>query len=482
MAQVARGYGHLACGETGARPDATRGSHVCPETELYPCPARFCAGHNKQVYLQGADRSPLAAQRREHRLVMLASAAGFAGLGRATEVRMGKVTLKKGRDKAARNRHPWIFSGAIARVDGEPADGDVVDVLDAQGTCLGQGYINRHSQITVRMLAFAGDEALDASFWRRRLEQSIARRRSLLQDDATTACRLVYAESDLLPGLVVDRYGDYLVLQALTLGIERNKAEIVGILAQLVHPAGIYERSDVDVRAKEGLAPSAGLLWGREPPRPVRIRENGHSFQVDIQGGQKTGFYLDQRSNRARLASYAHGRTVLNAFAYTGGFAVYAACAGAGSVTNVDSSAEALALARVNVSANCSEARDDEYVLGDVFNVLRQYRAKGRFFDLIVLDPPKFASSQVQVQAACRGYKDINWLALQLLPPGGTLFTMSCSGLVSPDLFQKVVFGASVDARRQVQVLERLSQSPDHPLLLSFPEGEYLKGLVCRAL
>jgi 23S rRNA (cytosine1962-C5)-methyltransferase len=393
----------------------------------------------------------------------------------------GKVTLKRDRDKAARNRHPWIFSGAIARVDGDPADGDVVDVLDCVGNCVGQGYINRRSQIAVRMLAFSGDDGFDAGFWQRRLEQSIARRCSLLQDGATNACRLVYAESDLLPGLVVDRYGDYLVLQALTLGIERNKAEIVDALARVTHPVGIYERSDVDVRTKEGLTPISGALWGREPPRPMEIRENGRTFLVDIQGGQKTGFYLDQRDNRARLASYAHGRSVLNAFSYTGGFAVYAACAGAARITNVDSSAEALALARVNVEANCSETRDDEYVVGDVFKVLRQFRAEGRPFDLIVLDPPKFASSQAQVQAACRGYKDINWLALRLLPPAGTLFTMSCSGLVSP-LFQKVVFGASVDAGRQVQVLERLSQAPDHPLLLSFPESEYLKGLVCRAL
>lgn len=395
---------------------------------------------------------------------------------------MGKVTLKKGRDKAVRNRHPWIFSGAIARLDGEPADGDVVDVLDAQGTCLGQGYINRRSQITVRMLTLAGEDALDAGFWRRRLEQSIARRRALLKDDVTTACRLVYAESDLLPGLIVDRYGEYLVVQALTLGIERNKAVIVEALARILQPVGIYERSDVDVREREGLALSAGLLWGREPPRALQILENGHVFRVDVQGGQKTGFYLDQRENRARLACYAGGCSVLNAFAYTGGFAVYAACAGASQVTNVECSAGALDLARANVEANCREARDDEYVVGDVFRVLRQYRAEGRRFDLIVLDPPKFASSQAQVQGACRGYKDINWLALQLLPPGGTLFTMSCSGLVSPDLFQKVVFGASADAGRQVQVLERLWQSADHPLLLSFPEGEYLKGLVCRVL
>lgn len=395
---------------------------------------------------------------------------------------MGTVVLKRGREKAARNHHPWIFSGAIARVEGDPADGDVVDVLDAGRGFLARGYLNTRSQITVRLLTWAKDEALDLSFWRRRIEQSAARRRELLASGATTACRLVHAESDLLPGLVVDRYGDYLVIQALTLGIERRKDEIVGILAELLQPRGIYERGDVDVREKEGLAHHVGLLWGEDPPRPLEVLENGLRFRVDIQGGQKTGFYLDQRDNRARLAGYCPGRSVLNAFAYTGGFGACAAHAGAQRVTNLDTSAYALALARQNTELNQTAPRQDEYVVGDVFIVLRQYRAEGRKFDLIILDPPKFANSQAQVIPACRGYKDINWLALQLLSPGGILFTMSCSGLVKPDLFQKVVFGASVDAGRDVQIVEHLSQATDHPILLTFPEGEYLKGLVCRAL
>lgn len=395
---------------------------------------------------------------------------------------MGSVVLKPGKEKPIRNRHPWIFSGAVARIAGEPADGDTVDVLDHQGKFLARGYLNRRSQIVVRCLTWDEDEEIDPAFWQRRLQQAIAGRQGLLQPASTDACRLVHAESDLVPGLVVDQYGGYLAVQALTLGIERHKADVVRSLVELVQPEGIYERSDVEVREKEGLPPQTGLLWGQEPASPVEIHENGYHFWVDIQRGQKTGFYLDQRDNRSRLSGYASGRTVLNAFAYTGSFAVYAGRAGAQQVVSVDTSAEALDLARRNVLLNGLPDRDDDYVVGDVFAVLRQYRAEGRRFDLIILDPPKFAYTQSQVQAACRGYKDINWLAMQLLKPDGILFTMSCSGAVKADLFQKVVFGASVDAQRDAQVLEKLSQATDHPILLSFPEGEYLKGFVCRVL
>jgi 23S rRNA (cytosine1962-C5)-methyltransferase len=395
---------------------------------------------------------------------------------------MGSVVLKPGKEKPVRNRHPWIFSGAVGRIQGEPVDGDVVDVLDHQGRFLARGYLNRRSQIVVRCLTWAEEEMIGSSFWRQRLQQAIARRQDLMQPGSTDACRLVHAESDLLPGLVVDQYGGYLVVQVLTLGIERHKSELVQALTEILQPDGIYERSDVDVREKEGLPLQTGLLWGEAPPCPLEIHEHSHRFWADIQHGQKTGFYLDQRDNRSRLTRYAGGRTVLNAFAYTGSFAVCAYKGGAERVVNVDTSAEALALARKSMLLNGLPDRDDDYVVGDVFAVLRQYRAAGYKFDLIILDPPKFAYAQSQVQAACRGYKDINWLAMQLLKPDGILFTMSCSGLVTPDLFQKVVFGASVDAQRDAQVLERLSQATDHPILLSFPEGEYLKGFVCRVL
>jgi 23S rRNA (cytosine1962-C5)-methyltransferase len=248
----------------------------------------------------------------------------------------------------------------------------------------------------------------------------------------------------------------------------------------LLKPRGIYERSDVEVREKEGLAQVAGLLHGEEPPDLVEVAENGHRFLVDIKRGHKTGFYLDQRDNRQKLTRYCSGQEVLNCFAYTGAFAVYAAAAGARRITNVESSAEALELAWRNMALNGFADHDDEYVEGDVFQVLREYRHQGRVFDLIILDPPKFAYSHDQVESACRGYKDINLLAMQIISPGGILFTFSCSGLVSPDLFQKVLFGASVDAARDVQIVEKLSQASDHPILLTFPESEYLKGLVCR--
>ena len=393
---------------------------------------------------------------------------------------MAKVLLRRGREKPVLNRHPWIFSGAIKRIEGEVTDGEVVVVVDYRGRFLAWGYLNRRSQITVRLLTWDEDEVIGEDFWRRRLERAFASRQALADDPSTDAYRLVNAESDLLPGLVLDRYGDYLVVQFLTLGIERWKAELVSLLADLLKPRGIYERSDVEVRKKEGLAPVSDLLHGEEPPDLVEVTENGHRFLVDVKAGHKTGFYLDQRENRQKLARYCRDREVLNCFAYTGAFAVYAAAAGAGRITNVESSAEALELARRNVALNGFADRDDEYVEGDVFQVLREYRDQGRTFDLIILDPPKFAYSQDQVKSACRGYKDINLLAMQLIALGGILFTFSCSGLVSPDLFQKVLFGASVDAARDVQIIEKLSQASDHPILLSFPESEYLKGFVCR--
>jgi 23S rRNA (cytosine1962-C5)-methyltransferase len=351
---------------------------------------------------------------------------------------MARVVLKRGREKPVLNWHPWIFSGAIQRIEGEAADGEVVEVADYRGRFLARGYLNRRSQITVRLLTWDESEAIGIDFWRRRLERAFASRQTLADDPSTDAYRLVNAESDLLPGLVVDRYGDYLVVQFLALGIERWKAELVGLMADLLKPRGIYERSDVEVREKEGLAQVRGLLHGEEPPDLVEVTENGHCFLVDIKAGHKTGFYLDQRDNRQKLTRYCPGREVLNCFAYTGAFAVYAGAAGAGRITNVESSAEALELARRNMALNGFADRDDEYVQGDVFQVLRAYRDQGRTFDLIILDPPKFAYSKDQVEAACRGYKDINLLAMQIIAPGGVLFTFSCSGLVSPDLFQKV--------------------------------------------
>jgi len=393
----------------------------------------------------------------------------------------GTVVLKRNRAKPVLQRHPWIYSGAVDRVAGDPADGDVVDVRDAGNNWLARGYINRQSQIVVRLLTWEQDEPVDADFWRRRLERAIAARQALVDDPATDAYRLVHAESDYLPGLIVDRYGDWLAVQFLTRGVEQWRDELVGLLADLVNDVrGIYERSDMDVREKEGLEQRVGLLWGEEPPAEIEIVENGRRFLMDVRQGHKTGFYLDQRENRAQLPSFCAGAEVLDAFSYAGGFGVYAASGEAKAVTLVDSSALALELARRNLVLNGLEGAEVEYVEGNVFSVLRGYRAQGRQFDVVVLDPPKLAHSGREVERASRAYKDVNLLAFQLLRPGGVLFTFSCSGAVSADLFQKIVFGAALDAGRDAQIVGYLAQGSDHPVALTFPEGAYLKGLTCR--
>jgi 23S rRNA (cytosine1962-C5)-methyltransferase len=388
------------------------------------------------------------------------------------------VVLKPGREKPVLNRHPWIFSGAVGRIEGQVEDGDLVDVVDKTGRYLATGYLNRRSQISVRLLAWSADEQIDEQFWNRRLSRAIQGRASLVKDPATTAFRLVNAESDELPGLVVDCYGDWLVCQYLTLGMARRQTEIVRQLQLLLDPRGIYARDDASVRTKEGLPLETGLLAGSMPPEHIEVVENGHRFLVDVQHGHKTGFYLDQRQNRLRVAGYCAGADVLNVFAYTGGFGIYASKAGVASVTNVDSSIEVLEVAERNLDLNDCEPQ--ELLAGDAFQVLRGFYDEGRAFDLVILDPPKFAKSKAQIENASRGYKDLNLWALRLLRPGGVLVTFSCSGLVSDELFQKIVFGASLDARRQVQIVERLSQAPDHPILLSFPQSAYLKGLICR--
>jgi 23S rRNA (cytosine1962-C5)-methyltransferase len=392
----------------------------------------------------------------------------------------GQVVLRHGREKPARLRHPWLFSGAIRRIDGDVPDGDIADVVSAQGEFLARGYVNRRSQIAVRLLTWDENEPIDTAFWRARLERAIRAR-----PQTGSAGRLVNAESDGLPGLVVDRYGAWIVVQVLTLGIENIKQDLVELLAALTQALGIYERSDVDVREKEGLPHATGCLHGEEPPDEIGIVERSAAgqelrFVVDVKRGHKTGFYLDQSENRRKVSAYCKNADVLNLFSYTGGFACHALAAGARRAVNVDSSAEALALARRNVELNGFPARDEDFVEGDAFSVLRQFRAEGRTFDVVIVDPPKFVHTAGQIEKASRAYKDLNLVSMQILRPSGILATFSCSGLVSPDLFQKIVFGASLDAGRDVQIVEKLSQASDHPILLSFPEAEYLKGLVCR--
>ncbi|WP_376791162.1 class I SAM-dependent rRNA methyltransferase [Thermoflexus sp.] len=392
-----------------------------------------------------------------------------------------RLYLKPGHERPVRRHHPWVFSGALGRLEGPVEDGGLVEIYTMAGEWLARGYLNRRSQILARLLTWDPEEGIDAAFWRRRLERAWEARRALRLEEQTTAYRLVFAESDGLPGLIVDRYNDFLILQSLTLGIERWKPTLVRLLEEFFGPRGIYERSDVDVREKEGLPPRCGVLAGEAPPDRVLILEHGHRFYVDLRRGHKTGFYLDQRENRRRAAAYLWGaEEVLNAFSYTGAFAVYALAAGARRVVNVDTSAEALALAAENIRLNGFGADRFENIEGDAFEVLRQLYAEGRRFDAVILDPPKFAYAQAHLQRAARGYKDINLQALRLVRPGGVLITFSCSGLVSPELFQKIVFAAAEDAGREVQILEKLSQAPDHPIRLTFPESEYLKGLIGR--
>jgi 23S rRNA (cytosine1962-C5)-methyltransferase len=390
-----------------------------------------------------------------------------------------KLTLKEGREKSLRRRHPWIFSGAVERLHGEAEPGASVEIVAATGEVLGKGAYSPSSQIRARVWSFEAGEGIDAAFFRRRLTRAIESRRSLKLLEPHAACRLVFAESDRLPGLIVDRYADYLVCQFLSAGADAWRSTIVELLTELVQPHGIYERSEGGARHKEGLPSRRGSLAGEEPPGELEVVAGGVRLAVDIVNGQKTGAYLDQQRNRERVAAYAHGAEVLDAFSYTGGFSIACLQAGARSAMLVDSSGEALAHAERETAANAVRERC-QFVTANVFENLRMLRETGVRFDIVVLDPPKFVHSADQVNAGSRGYKDINMLGLALVRPGGVLATFSCSGHVDAALFQKIVAGAAVDARRPAQILERLTQPPDHPVATEFPEADYLKGLILR--
>lgn len=395
------------------------------------------------------------------------------------------ITLKPGRDKPVRNRHPWVFSGSIASIQGsEPQPGQLVDILDTKQEWLARAYYNPHSQIRARILTWQESAAIDRRFWRTRIETALALRRALALEPDTNAYRLINAESDGLPGLVVDKYDDYLVVQCLTAGIDRRKEELLAILIELLNPTGVIERSDVSVRKKEGLRKESGLRAGNPAPTPLNVNENGLIMAADLYRGHKSGLYLDQRENRSFIGQprFTAGRQVLNVFAYTGGFGLYAARGGASQITNVEQSADFLDIAKTNLTKNGFERPEDVYLSGDAFQILRQLREEHYSYDMVILDPPKFASSQKDVLAASRGYKDLNLQALHLLRSEGLLATFSCSGRIDLDLFQKILFAAAVDAKRDVQILRYLSQSADHPIAVTFPESAYLKGFLCRVI
>ena len=386
-----------------------------------------------------------------------------------------RCILQSGKDRPVKNRHPWIFSGAIDQIEEGYEAGDLVRVFCEHDHFLGIGYLNPQSQIVVRMLAFE-DVVIDEAFFDAKIAQAIEMRKRFLPRD-TTAYRLFHSEGDFLSGLTVDIYGDFLVAEFNTAGIEVWKPVIVEILKKYFPAHSIFERSDSDLRKWEGLKRSVGVLAGSEPPEEIEIEENGLRFGVDVKGGQKTGFFLDQRESRAVVRDISAGKRVLNCFAYTGGFSVYAARGGATEVVSVESSEPAVHMGRKNFERNQLAPVQSVWAQTDVFDYLR---ATSKEFDLIILDPPAFCKNKNQVQDAARGYKDINLQALRQLPKGGLLFTFSCSSYITPDLFQKIIFGAASDAKRDVRILKKTSHAFDHPINIYHPEGEYLKGLLCE--
>ena len=391
-----------------------------------------------------------------------------------------RVQLRPGRDRSVRRRHPWVYSGAIARIDGGAGDGDVVDVVTTDGAWLARGVLNRRSQIAVRLLTWREDETVDASLWTRRVSEAVGCRRRLLGSRVTDAVRLVHGEADGLPGLVVDLFADVVVVQALSVAADGALPDVVETLERAFAPRAIIHRSDDVMRAKEGLDEREPLLAGRFPDRPVRITEHGLKFDVDVSTGHKTGFYLDQRDNRQAVAERCADADVLDVFCYTGGFSTAAVAAGARTVVQLESSRDALDAARRHLELNGSGALPLEQIHGDAFAELRRLRDAARSFDVVILDPPKFAPTRSRVEGALRGYKDVNLQALKLVRPGGVLATFSCSGAVDRETFQTVVFQAAVDSAREVRVIADLGQPEDHPVLLTFPESRYLKGLLCR--
>lgn len=389
------------------------------------------------------------------------------------------VILKKSRNKILERKHPWIFSGAIEKIEGNPSNGETVRVYTSDKKLIGSGSFSGSSQIQVRMWSFNPEEKIVKDFFSRKISQAYSLRKKLIDLSATNAYRVVNAENDGLPGLIVDHYSDFLVCQFLSAGTEFFKQAIVEVLNETFNPSGVYNRSDADVREKEGLKPEKGLLFGKEPQEFIEIVENNLKFLVNIKDGHKTGFYLDQRDNRKLVSEFSEGQNVLNCFSYTGGFSLFALNSGAKKIIQIETSDSAIDLSNKNIELNNFNLSQVESINGDVFEVLRKFRDERKTFDLIVLDPPKFAESASQILKAGRGYKDINLLAFKLLNPRGVLFTFSCSGHISRELFQKIVADASLDSGREVKIIKHLTQSSDHPVSLNFPEGLYLKGLVC---
>ncbi|OKP53188.1 23S rRNA (cytosine(1962)-C(5))-methyltransferase [Serratia marcescens] len=393
-----------------------------------------------------------------------------------------RLFLAKGREKSLLRRHPWVFSGAVQRVEGKALSGETIDILDSQGKWLARGAYSPESQIRARVWTFQQDDEINIDFFIRRLQQAQSWRDWVAQRDGLDGYRLIAGESDGLPGITIDRFQNFLVLQLLSAGAEYQRPALLSALQHCYPECSIYDRSDVAVRKKEGLPLAQGPVLGDLPPELLPITEHGMKLLVDIQQGHKTGFYLDQRDSRLAARNYSAGRRVLNCFSYTGAFAVSALMGDCAQVISVDTSQAALDIAKQNVELNKLDLNKAEFVRDDVFQLLRNYRTQGEKFDLIIMDPPKFVENKNQLASACRGYKDINMLALQLLNPGGILLSFSCSGLMPTDLFQKILADAAVDAGRDVQFIEQFRQAADHPVIATYPEGLYLKGFACRVM
>ncbi|AAO11058.1 class I SAM-dependent methyltransferase [Vibrio vulnificus] len=393
------------------------------------------------------------------------------------------IYLVKGREKSVVRRHPWIFSRGIDRVEGNPQLGETVDVYGHDGKWLAKAAYSPESQIRARVWSFEKQD-INRAFFVKRIQDAQLLREDVIERDGLTGYRLIAAESDGMPGVTIDRYQNFFVCQLLSAGAEHQKQNIVDALIEVFPDCNVYERSDVSVRKKEGLQETTGVLHGEMPPKSVVIEENGVKISVDIVGGHKTGFYLDQRDSRQQAMKYVKDKEVLNCFSYTGGFGLYALKGGAKRVINADVSQPALDTAKFNAELNEFDISKKRAVFlnADVFKLLREYRDQGTKFDVVIMDPPKFAESKAQLNGACRGYKDINMLAFEILKSGGTLLTYSCSGLMDLALFQKIIADAAVDAGRTVKFVERFEQAADHPVDTAYPEGFYLKGFACKVI
>jgi 23S rRNA (cytosine1962-C5)-methyltransferase len=392
-------------------------------------------------------------------------------------ITLPRIILKRGKEKPVLRGHPWVFSGAVARVEGEVSPGEAGEVYSQGGQFLGRGHINPRSQIIVRLLTQKKDE-LGEEFFRGRISRAVVLRKDWSRGK-TNAYRVINGEGDFLPGLIVDRYGETLVFQCLTAGMDRLKEMLINLLVKELRPQSIYERSDVATRNEEGLAESSGLLYGKDVPEWIEIEEHGCRFRVNVKKGQKTGFYLDQRENRFSSRELSKGKKILDCFSYTGAFSIHAASGSAKEVTLIDSSEEALAIAEQHFRLNRLEKVPHRLIRGDVFEIMRGLDPG---YDIVILDPPPFAKKKGHLPGASRGYKDLNLWAFRLLNKEGLLFTFSCSHHMSWDLFQKIVFSAALDSGRSVQLIGRMGHPFDHPINICHPEGEYLKGLICRVL